>query len=120
VRILVVDDDVKLQQACQGMLRLLNHSSIGVRNAVDAINRLTDTPPQFDLVILENGLPELSGMELFGVLREWDLEIPVILISESRPHPEIEALMEVFSKVEFLPKPFSIDTLRAAIERSQA
>ena len=85
MHILVVEDDLMVQQVCQGMLRLLDHSSTGVSNAVDAVERLTATPQQFDLVILDQGLPGLSGMELFAILREWSISIPVILISANPP-----------------------------------
>jgi DNA-binding NtrC family response regulator len=120
MNVLIVDDDVKTQHTCQEMLRLLEHSSIGVQNAVDAMKRLTAIEPQFDLVILDNGLPELSGMELFNILREWNLPIPVILISESRPHPEFEAVLEGFSRIQFLQKPLTLPALKSAIERSQS
>ena len=120
MNILIVDEDVMVQQTCQAMLKQFGHTSIGVQNAVDAVKRLTETPLRFDLVILDNGLPELSGIELLNVLREWNLSIPVILISTNRPHPEIEELMEGFSNVQFLAKPFSMEALRAAIQSSQA
>ena len=120
MNILIVDDDVMVQQACQAMLKQFGHSSIGVQNAVDAVKRLTETPLRFDLVIIENGLPELSGMELFNVLREWKVSIPVILISTNRPHPEIEELMEGFSNIQFLSKPFSMEALQSAIQSSHA
>lgn len=119
MKILVVDQDVKVQLTCQGMLQQLGHSSIGVQNAVDAIKRLTEIPLEFDLVMLATGLPELSGMEFFNILREWNLSLPVILISADHPNPEFEALLEVFSRIQLLPMPFTPETLRSAIERSQ-
>ena len=120
MHILVVEDDLMVQQVCQGMLRLLDHSSMAVSNAIDAVERLTATPQQFDLVILDNGLPGLSGMELFAILREWKISIPVILISGSRPLLEADELTEEFSHFQFLAKPFTISDLQLAIERSQS
>ena len=119
MHILVVEDDLMVQQVCQGMLRLLDHSSMAVSNAIDAVERLTATPQQFDLVILDNGLPGLSGMELFAILREWRISIPVILISGTRPLLEADELTEESPRFQFLAKPFTISALQFAIERSQ-
>ena len=120
MHILVVEDDLMVQQVCQGMLRLLDHSSTAVSNAIDAVERLTATPQLFDLVILDNGLPGLSGMELFAILREWKISIPVILISGSQPLLEADELTEEFSHFQFLAKPFTISDLQSAIELSQS
>ena len=120
MHILVVEDDVMVQQVCQGMLRVLDHSSTVVNNAIEAIESLTATPQEFDLVILDNGLPGLSGMELFAILREWNISIPVILISGIRPQLEADGLIEELSHFEFLAKPFTIADLQSALQRSQS
>ena len=119
MHILVVEDDLMVQQVCQGMLRALGHSSTTVSNAIDAVERLTAMPQQFDLVILDNGLKGLSGMELFAILREWNISIPVILISGVRPLLEADDMIEKSSHFQFLAKPFTIADLRSAIERSK-
>ena len=120
MHILVVEDDIMVQQVCQGMLRLLDHSSTGVSNAIDAVERLTATPQEFDLVILDNGLPGLSGMELFAILREWSISIPVILISGIPPQIDSVDPSEEPRHFQFLAKPFTIADLQSAIERSQS
>lgn len=118
--ILVVEDDLMVQQVCLGMLRLLGHSSTAVGNAIDAVERLTATPQQFDIVILDNCLPGLSGMELFTILREWNMSIPVILISGIHPQSDGDGLIEGSLQFQFLAKPFTIAALQSAIERTQS
>ena len=118
MRILVVEDDLMVQQVCQGLLHLLAHSSTVVSNAVDAVAHLTATPQQFDLVILDNGLKGLSGMELAAMLRKWNILIPVILISGSRPLMEADGINEKSSHFQFVAKPFTFADLKSAIERS--
>ena len=120
MHVLLVEDDPMVQQVCQGMLRLLDHSSTIANNAIDAVEGLTAALQEFDLVILDNGLPGLSGMELFAILREWKISIPVILISGSRLVPEANGLIEESSHFQFLAKPFTFAELRSAIERSQS
>lgn len=118
MRILIVDDDAMVQQVCSGMLRVLNHTSIGVMDAVDAVQHLTSTPLEFDCVILDNGLPSLSGTELLSILREWKISIPVILISGG-PQVHDEEFAGEPSRINFLAKPFTLADLKAAIERCQ-
>ena len=118
--ILVVEDDLMVQQVCQGMLRLLGHSLTAVSNSIDAVEQLTATPQQFDIVILDNCLPGLSGMELFTILREWNMSIPVILISGIQPQSDGDGLIEGSLQLQFLAKPFTIAALQSAIERTHS
>ena len=119
LNILVVDDEVMVQQVCQGMLKALDHVSIGVSNAIDAVERLTERPQKFDLVILDNGLPGLSGIELYAILREWNMPIPVILISGRIHQPDSSELVNGTTGFQFLAKPFTIAELQTVIDQSQ-
>ena len=119
MRILVVDDDAMVQQVCQGMLRALNHASVVVSDATAAVQHLTDSSQSFDCIILDNGLPRLSGLELMAVLREWNMLIPVILISGGPPIAQADGTGAEFSQFEFLAKPFTLLELNAALERIQ-
>ena len=119
MRILVVDDDEMVQQVCEGMLRALNHFSIVVSDATASIQHLTDSSKTVDCIILDNGLPGLSGLELLGVLREWNMSIPVILISGGPPITQADEAAAECSQFEFLAKPFTLLDLKMAIERSQ-
>jgi DNA-binding NtrC family response regulator len=119
VRILVVDDDEMVQQVCQGMLRALNHQSIVVSDATAAIQLLTESSEPFDCIILDNGLPGLSGLELLAVLRARNMNVRVILISGGPPIAQADEAAADCSQFEFLAKPFTLSDLSAAIERSQ-
>lgn len=120
MRILIVDDDEMVQQVCEGMLRALNHSSVVVSDATAAIRFLTDASGPFDCIILDNGLPGLTGLELLAVLREQNMQISVILISGGPPIAQADEAASECSQFEFLAKPFTLSDLKAAIERSQA
>lgn len=119
MRLLVVDDDKMVQQVCEGMLHALNHLSIVVSDATAAIQHLTESSAPFDCIILDNGLPGLSGLELLAVLRERNMNIPVILISGGPPIAQANEAVADCSQFEFLAKPFALLDLKMAIERSQ-
>ncbi len=119
MRILVVDDEKMVQHVCGSMLRALDHSSIVVSDATAAVQLLTDSSQSFDCIILDNGLPGLSGMELMAILREWNMPIPVILISGGPQIAQADGTASEPLQFEFLAKPFTLFDLKAALERIQ-
>ena len=118
LNILVVDDDEMVLQVCRGMLGQLQHSCACASSAVEAIELLTSSTESFDLIILDNLLPQLSGMELFEILREWNISIPMILVSGMTPSAEVTDLMGLSSKFQFLAKPFTMAQLDSAIKET--
>ena len=118
LNILVVDDDEMVLQVCRGMLSQLQHTCVCVSNAVEAIELLTSSTELFDIIILDNLLPQLSGMDLFAILREWNISIPVILVSGMTPRAEVTGLAEHSFRFQFLAKPFSIAALGSAIKKT--
>ena len=118
LNILVVDDDEMVLQVCRGMLSQLQHTCVCVGNAVEAIELLTSSTELFDMIILDNLLPQLSGMDLFAILREWNISIPVILVSGMTPRAEVTGLTEHSFRFQFLAKPFSIAALGSAIKKT--
>ena len=118
LNILVVDDDEMVLQVCRGMLSQLQHTCVCVSNAVEAIELLTSSTELFDMIILDNLLPQLSGMDLLAILREWNISIPVILVSGMTPRAEVTGITEHSFRFRFLAKPFSIAALGSAIEKT--
>ncbi len=118
MNILVVDDDEMVLKVCRGMLSQLEHSCVCVNSAVQAIEVLTASTESFNLIILDNLLPQLSGMEMFAILREWKFSIPVILVSGMMPSFEMCEPGEQHPAFHFLGKPFTIAQLEAAIRKS--
>jgi len=109
-----------VQQVCLGMLRALNHSSVVVGDATAAIEHLTDSSHPLDCIILDNGLPGLSGLKLLAVLREWNMSMPVILISGGPRIAQTDEAAADSSQFQFLANPFTLSELNAAIEHTQA
>lgn len=118
MNILVVDDDEMVLQVCRGMLNQLEHSCKCVNNALAAVELLTSSRESFDLIILDNLLPQLSGLELFTILREWSIATPVILVSGMTPRAEVAELAGQSVKFQFLAKPFTMAGLDSVIRKA--
>jgi DNA-binding NtrC family response regulator len=97
-RILLIDDDADLTRFLRGELERSGH-------LVDCLDRpqqgpelLARTP--FDLVLLDNVMPGMTGIEFLGALRDRGIEVPVILMTGyANPETAIRALALAFAYV---------------------
>ncbi|MDV7143258.1 ATP-binding protein [Tropicimonas sp. TH_r6] len=84
-RILVVDDDEVNRAVAQGFLGKLGHHAIAVSSAPAALDRLQSEP--FDLVLSDNRMPGVTGLELLAKIREVrsgdNSGIPVVIVTAS-------------------------------------
>jgi len=109
-RILLVDDEAVIRRLC---CDALSGSGYHVDTAVDGQagwRRLEAA--SYDLLITDNNMPNLSGVELIRKLRATGMPLPVILASGLVPSGT-----EDLDLAAILQKPFTTDQMvRAAIE----
>src|SRR6185295_5025129 len=78
-RVLVVDDDRALRRA---LVALLEASGFSVAEAADGITGLTQIQEhQFDLVILDLGLPHIPGLQILNEIRKLVFPPKVIVVT---------------------------------------
>lgn len=114
-KILYVEDDDTLAFIISKKMEHLGHKIIICKNGKDAIEKLT-FPNDFDLIISDNILPCISGIEILKHVREkLNSEIPFILISlDSSLY--LKEIFYKFNGTKFLKKPFNFDTLIKIIQ----
>jgi response regulator of citrate/malate metabolism len=118
IEVLVVDDDFMVARIHTGFVeRTPGFTVTGVAHtgaeALAAAERL-----QPDLVLLDVYLPDLSGLDLLGALREAAPEVDVLVISAAREADTVRRALRG-GIVHYLMKPFSYDDLRARLEHYQ-
>ncbi|HEX6893338.1 MAG TPA: response regulator transcription factor [Chryseolinea sp.] len=110
--ILIIDDEAQIRK----MLTITLHSSgYEVNEAAtgkDGVKMVSAVPP--DLVLLDLGLPDVSGHEVLKHLREW-FSNPVIVISVLRDEQNIINALDNGAN-DYLVKPFRTDELLARIK----
>ncbi len=82
--ILVIDDEAQIRRLLR---RNLEAAGYTVREADSGGAGLAETasrPPE--AVILDLGLPDMSGVEVVRQLREWS-KVPVLVVRSGRPKP---------------------------------
>jgi two-component system OmpR family response regulator len=115
-RVLVLEDDDNLREMYSCILACLGYK---VDSAGDGeagwqlLSQSEDAPPvNYDLLVTDNNMPRLSGVNLIKRLRSAGIHLPVIMVSSAIP-PEAHLL----DLAAFISKPFGMDELLSTIER---
>ena len=112
--ILLVEDTDIVRRSTQELLEAEGCAVTLAGDGAAAITSYAAAPSAFDVVLLDMTLPGLSGLETLRALEALDPTVRVVLTSGYR----LEAADAVTSeRVVFLPKPFVVDELMAAITR---
>jgi EAL domain-containing protein (putative c-di-GMP-specific phosphodiesterase class I)/CheY-like chemotaxis protein len=113
-RILLVEDEVDLARVLTRMLEQAGHEVIHAPDGVIASEALTTK--SFDLVLSDISLPGITGVELLRLVRTYDLDVPVILMTA---HPTVETATEAveLGALQYLAKPVPLDKIRTAVSR---
>jgi two-component system response regulator AtoC len=116
-RVLVVDDEVKMQRVLEIMLQRMGHEVVCAGNGLEALQILKSTSA--DLVISDLRMPEMSGTELLQALRDQGNEVPVIIMTA---YGTIESAVEAMKlgACDYIVRPFEVDALEIVISRTLA
>ena len=113
MRILLVEDDPHLGDGLCIGLRQAGHAVDWARNGEAA--DLSLKTEDFDLLVLDLGLPRLRGMEVLRRLRQRGQTLPVlILTAQDRTDDKVSGLDA--GADDYLVKPFALSELVARIE----
>ena len=112
LKILLVEDDPSLASGLQLALRRANYTVEHVDDGPAAIQALALT--EFDLLVLDLGLPTLDGTAVLKALRARDNPIPVLVLSaRDSTRDRVQGLD--LGADDYLTKPFELDELLARI-----
>lgn len=106
--VLVVEDDPDLQWQLARMLTVRGNRVVGTSSAEGALELLRQWP--VDLVLVDDGLPGMSGLELARTIRDAHPETAVVLMS-SHDTPQARIAAKLAGAVAVVAKPFQIDSL---------
>jgi FixJ family two-component response regulator len=119
--VFLVDDDTSVREAVSGLLRSAQLDVVAFSSAAEFIKQAPTPRPA--CLILDIGLPGLSGLDLQAQLPFLHRHLPVIFITGQGDIPMTVRAMRA-GAVEFLTKPFDDEALLCAVhqalERSRA
>ncbi len=112
--VLVVDDEESVRALARSVLERLGYRVLQAADGLEALNLVRDLRGAVDLVILDQTMPRLSGLETLRELRRQAPELPVILTSGYEPGGGPQGGND--SEADgFLPKPYAPDALSRAV-----
>jgi DNA-binding response OmpR family regulator len=112
MRLLIVEDEVQLVEALVKGLKKDGYAIDTALNSADASELLAIN--MYDLVVLDINLPDDSGLNVLDVLRGYDSDVRVIILSANR---SIDDRIQGLDKGanDYLTKPFDFQELKARI-----
>lgn len=112
MKVLIVEDDPLLSSGLLVALRRASYTVEHVGDGPAAIEALAHT--QFDVVVLDLGLPTLDGTEVLKALRSSENPIPVLVLSaRDSTRDRVQGLD--LGADDYLVKPFELDELLARL-----
>jgi DNA-binding response OmpR family regulator len=111
-RILIVEDEERIVSFLQKGLRANGYTTMAVSDGRDAADVARDE--DFDLVILDLGLPGLDGREVLRRMRSRGERLPVIVLTASDTVEDTVAGLEGGAD-DYVTKPFRFEELLARI-----
>jgi DNA-binding NtrC family response regulator len=121
-RILVVDDDALVLSSLRRLLDLLEVDVETCSDPERAMSLFVDG--SFDLVIADECMPKMSGLEMLGRVRASSPQTPTILLTAFRNDEKLARAYERCGVFRFLTKPWDnldlIATIRAALVAREA
>ncbi|CAB1369982.1 response regulator [Denitratisoma oestradiolicum] len=119
MRILIVEDDSLLGEGIQAGLRQAGFQADWVQDGVAGLNALQAEP--FSALVLDLGLPRLTGLELLRRLRAGGSTLPVLILTARDTPQDVIAGLDGGAD-DYMIKPFDLGELgarlRALIRRS--
>lgn len=112
VKILVVDDEPPIRKLLRVGLGALGFDVSEASNGKTALDAVKEELP--DLILLDLGLPDISGNELLRMWRERGIDVPVVILSSRTDEAGIVTALESGAD-DYVTKPFGINELSARI-----
>lgn len=110
-KILVIDDELQILRALRTILGQQGYQVTTAGTGEEGLALASATQPE--IIILDLGLPDMSGVAVCRQLREWT-EMPVIVLSAHDSEAEKVAALDAGAD-DYLTKPFGVDELLARV-----
>ncbi|HHY66956.1 MAG TPA: response regulator [Alicyclobacillus sp.] len=110
-RIVVIDDEAQIRKFLRVSLQAHGYETIEATDGREGLREVTVGRP--DLVILDLGLPDMSGTEVLRAIREWS-SVPVIILSVREQEEEKIRALDAGAD-DYVTKPFGMGELLARI-----
>jgi two-component system OmpR family response regulator len=113
VRVLVVDDEVRMVELVTRYLEEAGFTTVGCHDGRAALE--TARLPEVDVMVLDLMLPGLSGLEVCRHIRAEAIDLPILILTARGAVAERVAGLEAGAD-DYLVKPFALEELAARLK----
>jgi two-component system KDP operon response regulator KdpE len=110
--ILVIDDEPQIRRTLSDALSRLPARMLEAKTAADALALVKAECP--DLVVLDLGLPDASGLHVCTEIRRWS-NMPIVVLSARHAEAEKVQLLNAGAD-DYVSKPFSLSEFAARVQ----
>ena len=115
-RILFIESDQAISETVNGMLEGAGHYPHIETDGADALEVFSRSPSAFDLIVMDVGLPDISGLRLAERLFGVRADVPILLLAGEEGQTQSR---ERNSGIRFFGmKPLSIADLAQTVEKA--
>ena len=115
-KILFVDDEEMLVEWGKAVLERLGYMVAAMTDSTKALNTFSSNPSRFDLVITDQTMPGMTGVQLSKEILKIKPNIPIILCTGHSETVSSDTAKEAGVR-EFLIKPLAKQELAQAVRR---
>ena len=114
-KVLLVDDDDAVRNALRRILEMRGYRVFACSSGSEALERLA--LGGYDAMVSDVRMPGMNGLKLLRLVREHDLDLPVILVTGN---PDLASATEAVEHgaFQYLIKPIASDRLDEVVERA--
>jgi two-component system KDP operon response regulator KdpE len=110
-RILIIEDEPEIRRFLRASLGAHQMQVIEAVNGQDGLRAATSQPP--DVVLLDLGLPDITGFEVIAQVRGWS-RVPIVVLSARGQESDKIAALDAGAD-DYLTKPFGVGELLARV-----
>ena len=110
--IALVDDELLVARATERLVVQFGYRVTTLTSAAEVLRAFAEKPDAFDLVLTDQTMPEMTGLELARVLRQRGVQVPVLLVTGLPTELDASSIGPPFS---VLGKPYRSEELASAL-----
>ncbi|HET7511353.1 MAG TPA: response regulator [Chthoniobacterales bacterium] len=119
LKILAVDDEPAIAQSMRFIFERPLFELASAEDGETALAKMEQDPDPFDVVITDNNMPGVSGVELVRELRERHFPGKIMVLS-AHLSADLRAAYQELAVDAIVDKPFSVNALQAKVRQLAA
>ena len=116
IKILSVDDEPSITQSMRYIFTGPRYEVVTAANGADALARIDANPDAYDVIIIDQKMPRLTGVELVQEIRNRPFSGKIMVLS-AHLSPDIRNAYDDMDVDIMIDKPFNIHELRTLLDK---